>query len=126
MRLQLEWARPSRGLATERLPVEIRLLQSFMAIAEEGSITRAAEILHITQPALSRQLVSLEAELGCELFRRGKRRMELTDEGLLLQRRAAEILSLVALPSKLFWRRNSLTAQDWTPHQMGKPKYTTS
>lgn len=77
--------------------MEIRLLQSFMAIAEEGSITRAADILHITQPALSRQLVALESELGCELFHRGKKRMELTDEGLLLQRRADEILNLVAL-----------------------------
>ncbi len=60
--------------------MEIRLLQSFLAIAEEGSITRAAELLHITQPALSRQLVALETELGCELFHRGKKRMELTDE----------------------------------------------
>lgn len=77
--------------------MEIRLLQSFLAIAEEGSITRAAELLHITQPALSRQLVALETELGCELFHRGKKRMELTDEGLLLQRRAEEILDLVAL-----------------------------
>ncbi|MDE8702687.1 LysR family transcriptional regulator [Adlercreutzia equolifaciens] len=77
--------------------MEIRLLQSFLAIAEEGSITRAAELLHITQPALSRQLVTLENELGCALFRRGKKRMELTDEGLLLQRRAVEIVSLVSL-----------------------------
>lgn len=77
--------------------MEIRLLQSFLTIAEEGSITRAADILHITQPALSRQLVALETELGCELFHRGKKRMELTDAGLLLQRRADEILSLVAL-----------------------------
>lgn len=77
--------------------MEIRLLQSFLAIAEEGSITRAAELLHITQPALSRQLVALETELGCDLFHRGKKRMELTDEGLLLQRRAEEIVSLVAL-----------------------------
>lgn len=77
--------------------MEIRLLQSFLAIAREGSITRAAEVLHISQPALSRQLVALETELGCELFRRGKKSMELTDEGLLLQRRAVEIVSLVEL-----------------------------
>lgn len=80
--------------------MEIRLLQSFLAIAEEGSITRAAELLHITQPALSRQLVALETELGCELFHRGKKRMELTDDGLLLQRRAEEIVSLVSLTEK--------------------------
>lgn len=77
--------------------MEIRLLESFLAIAEAGSVTRAAEVLHITQPALSRQLTTLEGELGCPLFTRGKRRMELTEQGLLLQRRAAEILSLVAL-----------------------------
>ena len=77
--------------------MEIRLLQSFLAIAREGSITRAADILHISQPALSRQLVALETELGCVLFRRGKKSMELTDEGLLLQRRAGEIVSLVEL-----------------------------
>lgn len=88
---------PACVAAIERLPVEIRLLQSFLAIAEEGSITRAADILHITQPALSRQLVSLENELGCKLFHRGKKRTELTDAGLLLQRRAEEILSLVEL-----------------------------
>lgn len=85
------------AVAAKGCPLEIRLLQSFLAIAEEGSITRAANILHITQPALSRQLVSLENELGCELFHRGKKRMELTDAGLLLQRRAEEIISLVEL-----------------------------
>ena len=80
-----------------RVPVEIKLLQSFLAIANEGSITRAAEVLHITQPALSRQLVQLEKELDCALFVRGKKHMTLTDEGQLLERRAREILSLVAL-----------------------------
>lgn len=88
---------PRFGPNLNRVSVEIKLLQSFLAIASEGSITRAAEVLHITQPALSRQLVQLEKELDCELFIRGKRHMTLTDEGLLLERRAREILSLVAL-----------------------------
>lgn len=77
--------------------MEIRLLKSFLAIAEEGSITAAAARLHITQPALSRQLVQLEGELGCELFVRGKRHMTLTEDGILLVRRAKEILALVSL-----------------------------
>ena len=77
--------------------MELRSLKYFLAIASEGSITRAAEVLHITQPALSRQLAQLEAELNKPLFIRGKRRMTLTDDGLLLQRRAKEILSLVSI-----------------------------
>lgn len=75
--------------------MELRLLRYFLAIAEERSITRAAQVLHITQPALSRQLIQLEQELGVTLFIRGKRAMELTEEGMLLKRRATEILSLV-------------------------------
>lgn len=77
--------------------MEIRLLRSFLAIAEEGSITAASTRLHITQPALSRQLAQLESELGCKLFVRDKRRITLTEDGMLLMRRAKEILSLVAL-----------------------------
>lgn len=79
------------------MSMEIRLLNSFLVIAEEGSITAAAVRLHITQPALSRQLVQLESELGCTLFVRGKRHMELTENGILLVRRAKEILDLVSL-----------------------------
>lgn len=80
--------------------MEIKLLQSFLTIADEGSITRAAEVLHITQPALSRQLMQLEQEVGCSLFQRGKRHMALTEEGLLLQRRAKEIVTLVSLTER--------------------------
>ena len=88
--------------------MEIKLLRSFLAIANEGSITRAAEVLHITQPALSRQLAQLERELGCELFVRGKRHLILTDEGQLLQRRANEICSLVALTEDELAQKNDL------------------
>lgn len=74
--------------------MELRLLRYFLAVAREGNITRAAEDLHITQPTLSRQLAQLEEELGCTLFRRGGRKLELTQEGMLLRRRAEEMLQL--------------------------------
>lgn len=75
--------------------MEIRVLQYFLAVVREGSINRAAEILHITQPTLSRQLSQLEEEVGVKLFHRGVRRITLTNEGILLRRRAEEILTLV-------------------------------
>lgn len=74
--------------------MEIRVLKYFLAVAREGNITKAAEMLHITQPTLSRQLMQLEDELGAALFVRGKRKIILTDVGLLLKRRAEEIVSL--------------------------------
>lgn len=74
--------------------MELRLLKYYLTVAREGSITRAAEMLHITQPTLSRQLQQLEEELGAALFIRGKRQIALTEEGILFQRRAAEILEL--------------------------------
>ena len=74
--------------------MEMRVLQYFLTVAQEESVTRAAEVLHITQPTLSRQLAQLERELGVNLFRRGARKIVLTDEGLLLRRRAEEILDL--------------------------------
>lgn len=75
--------------------MEIRLLRYFIAIASEGNVSRAAEALHITQPTLSRQLAQLEEELGVKLFYRDKQRLNLTNEGSLLHRRAKEILALV-------------------------------
>ncbi len=75
--------------------MEIRVLRYFLTVAREESITRAAEVLHITQPTLSRQLSQLEEETGVRLFERGPRRIRLTSEGMLLRRRAEEILQLV-------------------------------
>lgn len=75
--------------------MEIRVLRYFLAVAREESITQAAEVLHITQPTLSRQLSQLEEELGVTLFYRGSRKISLTNEGVLLRRRAEEILQLV-------------------------------
>ena len=75
--------------------MEIRVLRYFLTVAREESITKAAEVLHITQPTLSRQLAQMEDEMGVRLFDRGARRLVLTGEGLLLRRRAEEILELV-------------------------------
>ena len=75
--------------------MEIRVLRYFLAVAREESITRAAEVLHITQPTLSRQLSQLEEQTGVKLFIRGTRKIKLTNEGNLLRRRAEEILELV-------------------------------
>ena len=67
--------------------MEIRVLKYFLTVAREGNITRAAELLHITQPTLSRQLMQLEDELGAVLFIRGKRKMVLTEEGMVKKTR---------------------------------------
>ena len=74
--------------------MELRVLRYFLTVAQEENITRAAEALHMTQPTLSRQLSQLEEELGARLFERGARRITLTDAGLLLRRRAQELLAL--------------------------------
>ena len=74
--------------------MELRVLKYFLTVAQEGSITRAAALLHVTQPTLSRQLMQLEEELGVRLFHRNRRRVELTEEGQLLERRAQEIVLL--------------------------------
>lgn len=75
--------------------MEIRVLRYFLTVVREESITKAAEVLHITQPTLSRQLAQMEEEVGVKLFHRGARRIDLTNEGILLRRRAEEILQLV-------------------------------
>lgn len=75
--------------------MEIRVLRYFLTVVREEGINRAAEVLHITQPTLSRQLAQLEDEVGVKLFHRGSRKITLTNEGILLRRRAEEILSLV-------------------------------
>ena len=74
--------------------MELRLLRYFLTVAKEQSFTKAAEQLHITQPTLSRQMTALEDELGIALFLRNGKRTTLTDEGILLKRRALEILNL--------------------------------
>lgn len=74
--------------------MELRVLNYFLAVCREGSITKASEALHLSQPTLSRQLKELEEELGKPLMIRGSRTITLTDEGMLLRKRATEILEL--------------------------------
>lgn len=74
--------------------MELRVLRYYLTVAREENITRAAEILHITQPTLSRQMAELEDELNTKLFERTNRKIFLTEAGMLLRRRAEEIVSL--------------------------------
>ncbi len=75
--------------------MEIRVLRYFLAVAREGNITGAANYLHLTQPTLSRQIHDLEEELGQQLLIRKSHRVELTPEGVLLRKRAEEIIAMV-------------------------------
>ncbi len=75
--------------------MEIRVLKYFLTVAREGSITGAANSLHLTQPTLSRQLQDLEKELGQKLLVRGKYKVSLTPEGMILKKRAQEIVDMV-------------------------------
>lgn len=74
--------------------MELRVLKYFLMVAREENITKAAALLHITQPTLSRQLMQLEEELGVKLFHRSKHSIILTEDGMLLKRRAQELVSL--------------------------------
>ena len=74
--------------------MDIRVLKYFLTVARERNITKAAEILHIAQPSLSKQLMDLENELGKKLFIRGKRGVTLTETGTLLSKRAEEIIEI--------------------------------
>lgn len=74
--------------------MEIRELKYFLAVAREQSISKAAEFLYITQPSLSRQMQNLEREIGKKLFVRGNKKITLTETGMLLRKRAEELLDL--------------------------------
>ena len=74
--------------------MEIRTLRYFLAVAREENMTRAPEILHVTQPTLSKQLKSLEEELGKELLTRHSFSIKLTDEGILLRDRAEDLVQM--------------------------------
>lgn len=82
--------------------MEIRVLRYFLTVAREGSITRAANFLHLTQPTLSRQLQDLEKELGQKLFIRGSHNISLTPEGMILRKRAEEIVDMVDKTESVF------------------------
>ena len=74
--------------------MELRVLKYFLVIAREENFTKAAKQLHITQPTLSRQIAQLEDELGVTLFERNNHKIVLSEDGMILKRRAQEILSL--------------------------------
>lgn len=74
--------------------MELRVLKYFLAVTREENISNAAEHLHLTQPTLSRQLKELEDEFGKQLFIRGSRKITLTEDGMLLRKRAEEIIEL--------------------------------
>lgn len=92
--------------------MDIRVLRYFLAVCEEGTMSRAAETLHVTQPALSRQIAALERELGATLLERGARRAQLTEKGLYLRRRAQEIVALADQTEADFARAEDLVAGD--------------
>ena len=75
--------------------MEIRVLRYFLEIARAGNMSRAAETLHVSQPALSKQMKDLEQELGQRLLNRGNRKISLTAEGVFFRKRAQEIIDLV-------------------------------
>ncbi|MBR0343023.1 MAG: LysR family transcriptional regulator [Oscillospiraceae bacterium] len=74
--------------------MEIRTLRNFLAVAREENMSRAAETLHVSQPTLSKQLKSLEEELGKKLFTRHSFSIKLTDEGMLLRNRAEDLVGM--------------------------------
>ncbi len=82
--------------------MEIRVLRYFLTVARESSITGAANFLHVTQPTLSRQLKELEEELGKKLFVRKSHHIALTEEGMILKKRAEEIIDMVGKVEKEF------------------------
>ncbi|WP_297213242.1 LysR family transcriptional regulator [uncultured Flavonifractor sp.] len=88
--------------------MELRVLRYFLAVAREENITKAAALLHLTQPTLSRQLMQLEEELGVQLFRRSRYHIVLTDEGMLLRRRAQELVELAEKTAQEFRRTPEL------------------
>ena len=89
--------------------MEIRTLRYFLAVAREENMTRAAELLHVTQPTLSKALRSLEDELGKKLFLRHSFRIELTEEGALLRDRAEDLVSMADKIEKEFLSLDDLT-----------------
>ena len=77
--------------------MDIRTMQYFLAVIREGTISAAAQALHVAQPSLSRQMRELEEELGTTLFVRGNRKITLTEEGMVLRKRAEEMVRLMQI-----------------------------
>lgn len=86
--------------------MELRVLNYFLAVAREENFTKAAKQLHLTQPTLSRQIADLEQELGVKLFIRSNHNIVLTEDGMILKRRAQEILSLADKTKRDFLQKD--------------------
>lgn len=80
--------------------IETRLLEYFLIVAQEENITKASQLLHISQPTLSRQMKQLETEVNQKLFIRSNHSIKLTEEGYLLRKRAREIIELIDKTTK--------------------------
>lgn len=92
--------------------MDIRIMEYYLAVVREGNISAAAEALHVSQPALSRQIKDLEEELGVTLFERGSRRIRLTEEGMILRRRAEEMVRLMQITqSEISQAHSSLSGE---------------
>ena len=89
--------------------MEIRTLRYFLAVAREENMSRAAELLHVTQPTLSKALKALEDELGKKLFTRHSFSIALTEEGVLLRNRAEDLVSMADKIEKEFLSLDELT-----------------
>ncbi len=90
--------------------MDIRTMQSYLAVIREGTISAAAQALHVAQPSLSRQMKDLEEELGAPLFVRGNRRIKLTEEGMVLRKRAEEMVRLMRITEdEILQVRNNLS-----------------
>lgn len=92
--------------------MEVRVLRYFLAIAREGSMTGAANVLHVTQPTLSRQIRELEEELGTRLFVRHSHNMSLTPDGMRLRKRAEEVVDMLEKTEAEFAAGNETIAGD--------------
>ena len=92
--------------------MELRVMEYFLALAQEGSVSAAAEALHVSQPTLSRQLMDLERELGTTLFTRSRKGITLTEDGMLLRRRASEIVNLTRVAqSEIMLNRGTIAGE---------------
>lgn len=95
----------------EVMEMELRVLKYFLIVAREENITKAASLLHLTQPTLSRQLMQLEEELGVKLFQRRKHSIILTEDGFRLKRRAQEIVALADKAKAEFMHKEELSGE---------------
>lgn len=99
---------------TGGINMELRILRYFLVVAQEENITKAATLLYISQPSLSRQLMQMEEELGVKLFKRSKHSIVLTEEGHLLRRRAQEIVTLADKAEKELAQREEIVSGEIT------------